>query len=347
MNNLRNIHIFNPEADYSLADFTPGFTPPKSVIRLRRALAHTPLRYADPEKDFLLLLDDIDPEVVIARTGKTGKIPEIIPPSRHKEFFKYVYSHSEDYAIKPWGWTPDLRHRLRQSGAPQELLPGDDTLLIIRRLSHRARTIEFNSIMNEHLSIAGLSEKHHSPLPFEFKNETEALQYLVSNKDVFFKYPWSSSGRGIFHADLSTPADRVSRWISGGIRRQGSIMAELTFDKLLDFATEWKIIDGIPEFIGVSVFNADSHGNYRNNIAAPQRDLMKLIQKYCPDFGEEYIKAQSASIREMAKGYTGFLGIDMMAGKEGSSRACVELNFRMTMGIVALLESGMKNSISV
>ncbi|MDE5842146.1 MAG: hypothetical protein K2H35_00230 [Muribaculaceae bacterium] len=336
------IHIFNPEADYSLAEFRAGYTPPASVIKLRRSLAHTPLRYADPENDIVLLLDEIDSTELYTKLSPTcdssTRLPEIIPPSGHTDFFRRISRDASIFEIRPWGWTPDLRHILKSAGAPEELLPDDTVLINIRRLAHRTQTIRFNAYLNDSLLAEGISHRNISPIPVEIKSLEEGMDFIGVHKDVFFKYPWSSSGRGILHVDESASLCKVEKWIAGGLRRQGSLLAETTFDKTIDFATEWHLSNGTPEFLGLSVFNADINGNYMNNTIAPQKQLRNKIQSVCPEFNENYIRAQSEAIERITNGYTGYLGIDMMGGADGSTRGCVELNFRMTMGIAALLE---------
>lgn len=321
------IHIFNPEADYSLAEFKESYTPPAKVIELRRRLALTPLRFAKPH-DFILLLDN---------PLSSPEDKRVITPDRSKDFFRAVCSSPGKYEIRPWNHTPDLRHRLRLAGAPEILLPDDATLGKIRSLSSRATTVTFNSALNSALSGAGL-ERHLSPLPIIFHHPEKALDWLERERRCFFKYPWSSSGRGILLADITGNPSLIRHWIEGGIRRQGFIMGETLFPKTLDFATEWRICDGHAEYLGVSIFQASGSGKYIANISDCQNSLLRIIKDVAPDFGEKFIEAQRISLEKIAEGYEGFAGIDMMASQDGRISGGVEINFRMTMGIVALLE---------
>lgn len=340
MQEEKTIYIFNPESDYSLANFQPGYTAPASVVKLRRSLAFTPLRYARPDLDIVLLQDDVAVDSLISNLpeSRRSRLPQIIPACEIRSFFESIKNNLDEYIITPWCWTPDLKHRLEIAGAPAQLLPSDDYLLTIRALAHRSVTIRFNNLLNQYLSEAGLSDKHISPLPREFFDPDDAIEFIEGKEDVFFKYPWSSSGRGILHHDYSSSKSKTAEWIKGAIRRQRSVMGETAMDKAIDFATEWDVKSGQPEFLGLSLFNADSNGKYHNNYVGSQSEILKRIQSICPDFDERYIKAQAEAIRQIATGYTGFLGIDMMAASDGSSRGCVELNFRMTMGIAAILE---------
>ena len=379
--NKTAIHIFNPEADYALAEFKESYTPPAPVVKLRRSLALTPLRFARPE-DYILILDNpdtllsdspdkadkqykptnadksnnsdkLDKSDELNYSDKLDKSDEldnsdnrIITPARFKEFFRKVSERSEEYEIRPWNWTPDLRHRLRHAGAPESLLPSDETLLRIRAIASRSTTIPFNEALNIRLPEKGLS-KHISPLPLRFEDVDDAMGWWKkTGEKAFFKYPWSSSGRGVMLADLNLPAAKLKQWIAGGIRKQGYVMAETFFPKSIDFATEWQITDGKASFIGLSLFSASENGNYISNEVGRQSELLKIISGVAPDFNQDFIEAQRDSLDQViagiAPGYNGYAGIDMMASANGRIRGGVELNFRMTMGIVALLENNQK-----
>ncbi|MDE6273301.1 MAG: DUF2520 domain-containing protein [Muribaculaceae bacterium] len=326
----RFIYIFNPEADYALAEYKESYTPPAAVVKLRKNLALDQLRYARPE-DFLLLLDNPSDFTEVSDD-------RLIIPEKAKSFFRKIAHEAEDFEIRPWNWTPDLVGRMRRWGCPEVLLPTKEHLDLIRRLSDRATTIDFNRELNRNLEKKGLG-LHASPLPMVFEDEDKAIEWKKSSDKVFFKYPWSSSGRGVLSADESISDQKLRQWLSGGIRRQGHIMGELFFeDKNLDFATEWEMRDGKANFLGISLFYASADGHYLNNDIRPQREIRKKIMESAKDFSFDFILTQKEALEKIAGDYSGFVGIDMMADGEGRIRGGVELNFRLTMGIAALLE---------
>lgn len=341
------IHIFNPEADYALADFSPGYTPPESVVMLRRKLALTPAKFAGPE-DVVLLLDE--PENLVSASfsksselffneASCGKINFIFPSSAHAFFKKINRGYFLNYGLRPWGWNPAICKTLLNLGAPIELLPSPGFLKLVRNLSHRSITIQFNRNLNRFLGSTGLSTKHISPLPIEYWDVDECIDNLCQDNELVLKYPWSSSGRGLLMTREVESPNKIREWIVGAIRRQGSILAETYFAKILDFATEWHIgLDGA-KFLGVSVFNTTPRGHYRGNYSFPQARLRQIISEVAPDFNDAFIDAQRQALNSIAQGYTGYAGIDMMADKTGAIRGGVEINFRMTMGIAALLEN--------
>lgn len=337
------IHIFNPEADYALGDFKKSYTPPASVITLRRQLALTPLRYAAPG-DFILLLDDPAYLPPLNIVGNESVPTKIIGMTELKMLFAYLrdYPHEvADYQIRPWGWTPSLKHLLKRAGAPEHLLPTDAALLRLRQLASRETSIAFNRYLNREL---GKTEnlRHITPVPELFRYADKALEWKEREKKVVFKYAWSSSGRGILMADEESDSEKLRNWINGGISRHGFVTGERFFRKCLDFATEWKIDSGRPKFLGLSVFRASESGKYEGNISENQANLKSLINSFAPDFDEDFIEMQGNALSQVAEGYTGYAGIDMMADSDGIIRGGVEINFRMTMGIVALLEQQLK-----
>ncbi len=113
-------------------------------------------------------------------------------------------------------------------------------------------------------------------------------------------------------------------------------MIETAAEKAIDFATEWYIADGSARFLGLSLFNASPQGRYQQNVDATQSELLTQIRAVAPDLTPDFIEAQSRVLSSLTRGYSGFAGIDMLADRSGAIRGCIEVNFRLTMGIVSL-----------
>ena len=116
------------------------------------------------------------------------------------------------------------------------------------------------------------------PFATEIFSVEEAFQYLDEHGDAYFKMPWSSSGRGVAAAS-SMSREKLCQWIAGAIRRQGSILAEKAFDRILDFATEWESVNGKAYLIGYSVFKTSAGGRYGGNLEESQESLEKIISE--------------------------------------------------------------------
>ncbi len=315
------IHIFNPDTDYALASGLNFYTPPASVIALRRQLALLPLQYAQPG-DAILCLDPLDPQAL-----PTG-IPIFTPIHSQDHTGALVTTYREirtgaplplDSDFLPWGWNHALRHHLHLLGVPDHCLPSIDRLDHLRALSHRRTTI----LLNQALGAA--------PLPVELTSPDAAIAFWRDNSGCWFKAPWSSAGRGVIcTADLDE--NHIRPWCAGIIRRQGSVMAETGADRRLDFASEWECRDGEARFLGLSLFRTSARGKYLSNDLLPQKEIEAAISQAIPGFDLRMLVSAQASALEayIAPNYDGLLGIDMLA--DGPHlRPCVELNLRRTM----------------
>ncbi len=332
------IHIFNPESDYALASFSPGYTPPAEILQLRARMALTPAAWAIPG-DAILMLDE-KAELHADKSMLDTKGLRLISLADIRGFL----DDNPEATIRPWGWNPMLCHQLRLAGVDDAHLPSDEEMAEIRRLSHRRTAAEFNRLLNAQLCKSTELARHISPEAIEFTDSDEAMQWEAANHPAFFKAPWSSSGRGVLFTDTLDAESRIRPWIAGIIRRQGSVMAESAAQKVIDFATEWEAdtdADGEVslKFLGVSLFEASFRGKYHSNRHAPQRELMQSIRRAAPDFGHEFISAQRDALKSIIESspagsrYHGFIGIDMLADSDGRIRGGIELNFRRTMGI--------------
>lgn len=232
--------------------------------------------------------------------------------------------------IYPWGWDHAIADTLLKAGINPELIPSAATLDKIRMLSHRRTAIEFRRRISD---LTG--EKLINPA-VELTSLSEVEQFLLHTPIAYFKAPWSSSGRGI------VVSDHISRkglmeWAHGTLKKQGSVIAEPTWDRVFDFATEWWITDGEATFCGYSVFETSSRGKYHGNVLAPQEVLKGKIKEAAPSFSPEIIEEQKHLLKEMiAPYYSGPLGIDMFADSGGHINLCVEINLRFTMGFLSL-----------
>ena len=325
----KTLHVFNPEHDLALAVGRGPYTPPAEVKKIRKIQSLLPALYAD-SGDFILRDADIKEDEIKSLPYYSlakEKAIRIINPSE-------IVSITQDIGrVMPWGWDHALRRSLEEAGVSNNLLPSEESLDKLRELSHRRTTILFrNSIA--HL----LSEEVINP-PIELSCLEEVIQFLEFHPLSYFKAPWSSSGRGI------VVSDHISRkglleWAHGIIRRQGSVIAEPSWNRVFDFATEWRVTKGTPEFLGYSVFKTSSRGKYHGNVEASQSELLDTIKKNAPRFRDEIISAQKHALQSnVAPWYEGPLGIDMLADSEGNINPCVEINLRITMGMIGLLKS--------
>lgn len=326
------LHIFNPDTDYALASNSENYTPPVSILAIKRCLSLLPALYASPGDAILLpegtsgTLQANHPFVdLISEKGMKLVLPQ------HVSAFT---ENQKDVEIRPWGWNKTLCKWLTSLGVNEMLIPNKEEINILRNLSHRKLTIPFilnmEDVRNEEIKI-----------PREFTNIGDALSFWQENEEVYFKAPWSSSGRGLLYTkDLEKR--HIEPWLRGIIRSQGSVMGEKAYSRALDFATEWECRDGKAMFLGVSTFITSKRGKYKSNIVAPQDNIVAYILQQIDVYKKgnnlsEIIERQRLLLENyVAPYYAGPLGIDMLVTSERNINPCVEINLRDTMGRVAI-----------
>ncbi|MDE5874410.1 MAG: hypothetical protein K2H15_02085, partial [Muribaculaceae bacterium] len=280
------LFIFNPETDYALASGSLAYNPPAVVKALRRHLALLPA-YMARERDAVVILDspgnepDEELRSIVARKGI-----DIVALSDCADYVaERMEKEGKAPIVTPWGWNHSLRKTLRSAGLAENLLIGKEALESFRNISHRRSTIDFYRMLSERLDLS------HIEIPRECNSTDEALGACAENEISYLKAPWSSSGRGVVTTESLSP-DRLKEWISGCIRRQGSVMVEKGYDRTGDFASEWWIENGNARFMGLSMFNTSKDGRYGGNAFMPDEEIERRIISLSPQWSREIIEAQ-------------------------------------------------------
>ncbi len=163
--------------------------------------------------------------------------------------------------------------------------------------------------------------------------------FLSEAPRCFLKFPWSGSGRGVIDAS-AFPSGEVRRRALGVIRRQGSIMCEKRLDKVKDFAMLFHSDGEKVSFVGYSLFFTDHAGTYAGNLLAKDELILDELSQSVP---KEHLEETALCLEKiftelLAMDYKGYFGVDMMVYRQGEKleiAPCVEVNLRMTMGVVA------------
>ncbi|MBQ2535503.1 MAG: hypothetical protein II549_01205 [Bacteroidaceae bacterium] len=235
----------------------------------------------------------------------------------------------------PWGWSLATKRRYERMGVPVELLPSDDWIEEVRKLSSREYACEYikellEEFQDERLLGDGMF----------FCKDVSTLNSQLStvNCHLIFKSPWSSSGRGVFVDRMADGKCQMStlKRLQGFLSSQGGFVVDRFYEnKVLDFAMEFFVHeDHTVEFLGWSVFHAGENGAYGYNYVESQEELLRRI-----DTDENLLLRLIEYHKEhLAKtAYHGPVGIDMLKTADGSIHPCLEINLRMNMGILALL----------
>lgn len=322
---MKVVRIFNPEHDLALAFGGTNYTPPPMARLLRRDLQLLPMWIGDNGECVLSQGDDIDNSWIedmnnVYELGVEVTTTEQIP------YFD---------AFSPWGWNHFLRRRLFLDGAKESALPSIEDVDNIRKLSHRRISIEIHRMFLDR--VKGLRDI----IPIECYDIEAVLDFARKYPCAYTKAPWSSSGKGIYRA-LDIDGLDFTRWCSGIIKRQGSIMCECPLDAVLDFAMEFKCEGGKTQFVGYSIFNNDTHSSFSGGLIGSTDFLHTQLVS---TLGNESLlcDVQAAAVNIIdnliAPQYNGYLGLDMMIYRDENGELClnpcIELNLRTTMGVVS------------
>jgi len=225
----------------------------------------------------------------------------------------------------PWGWSLATKQRYLHMGIPECDLPTDEWLAMVRRLSSRQFAYRYGQQLTKDFGdAAGL-------VPCQMQFVTTVPETLPTTP-MIGKAPWSSSGRGNLVINELSPA--VTERLQGIIRQQGGVLMDHFYPKQTDFALEFWVEDGSVDYLGLSVFDADASGHYGGNFVESQSMLRQrigisdaLLQQLI-DYHRQHLAALP---------YRGPVGIDMLLTTDGRVHPVIEINFRMTMGRLAIL----------
>ena len=322
------LYIFNPEHEIALAHGSPFFTAPRAGRLLRSDLGFLPALWA--------MGDDIvwtdSPQKALEATCKLGVE---VPPRLFADtrMIKRVVNQVD--GVEPWGWDAAIHQELLRLGVRKEVMPTDEELERIRFISHRRQV----NVLLEMMRLTNLKNKIVGEC-IEINNEADLLYQLNLRTKVVLKAPWSCSGRGV--RLVTTPIDSVVyHWAKGIIPSQGSIMLEPWYDKATNFGMEFFFDDTGIHYQGLSLFNTNKTAYTGNIIASEEAKRSFLAQQISPKLIDEVCEAILFVFPQCFPNfYYGPFGIDMMVVKDKNDKKfihpCVEINFRRTMGHVAI-----------
>ena len=226
--------------------------------------------------------------------------------------------------VVPWGWSKALVYRLSKAGVRREVMPSDERLERLRTLSSRVFTCKLQRELGLDAAVCTSWE------------EVASFERRVG--PAVMKAPWSSSGKGLMM--VSSPTARG--WMQNTVAREGAVVCERWMDRVQDFALEFTVEEsGAVQYEGLSVFRTSPSGRYvAHDFVTPEEQHAALMQWASEEEVQRWRKWWQKRLEEddiRAFSYIGPMGVDMLVGADGKINPCVELNWRMTMGHVALL----------
>jgi len=310
---MKKLYIFNPENDMALASGSPYYMAPASAKKMASDLAMLPVWYAD-EGSAVLLTDVRQVEWL------RGECVLSLPVEGWVEIIE------KKVEVMPWGWSPALLHRL-----------GDDVYAkvdvdAIRRLSSRRTAVD----LLPKVRMDGTEGES-----FWLTSVDEVCAFAMKHEKVLLKAPWSGSGKGI-QPLCGQPDDNLKGWSRRIIASQGGVVGEPFYQKVKDFAMEFKASGSGVKFVGYSLFEADARGIYKENVLASDEFVERKLTEYVSsrllkNVGERLLEELEHLLK---RDYQGYLGVDMMVIRTADGYAvhpCVEVNLRMNMGVVSRL----------
>jgi len=261
-------------------------------------------------------------------------VREYWPPKRIMQMEADLKNLASLWKEGPWGWSLATKLRYKKMGVDEKNLPDDEWLDNLRRLSSREWSCNYlHKLLKE---IGPRCDEYFISadclLGYEMRFFTEVN---TETGDRIYKSLWSSSGRGIFTSDSLSKAHLHDR-LHSLVNTQGGYVSDRFYkNKKTDFAMEFLIdSNGKVNFLGYSVFKAESKGTYQYNVVDSQQQLKKMtgVNPRLLDTLAEYHEQHLSDT-----GYQGYLGIDMLVTDDGRLHPVVEINFRMNMGILAMM----------
>jgi len=331
------LHYFNPGHEAAVSNGSPFYVAPANVQFMQRELAFLPAWYAQ-NNDFVLVGNDFDFSFF---ENNKKYFPDLAQPiSFDKDYilnFNRIKSFGAEIYASFWGISPAAINFFEKIGAKNEI-----NLHIV----HWEK--EFQNLCSRRAANECLIYlKHKIPqiaveVP-QFVNSMQMFENVINNTDemLIAKNPFSSSGRGILRIDPKNFSRATRQIIHGWLRRQGCVSIEPMYTKILDFAMEFRCVNGQNAvFEGYSLFETDKKCAYKNNILTFQKKIENIICQFVDIELIEQIKNEiNVFLNEKYKNYSGFLGVDMLiyvSENQYFIYPCVEINMRANMGILAI-----------
>lgn len=240
--------------------------------------------------------------------------------------------------LVPWGWNESLIHKARLAGFKEETLHSDTQMALLRTLSNRAVSVQ----LLKELKAENPDYLCGDSASCDSLEEVEAFHKI--HRSTLLKAPWSCNGRGIMSITYAYITPQTERWIVGLIKSQGSVIAEKFQEKVCDFAMGFYADgEGRVSFVGYSLFLTDGRGGYVGNILSTDERIADFLARWIPlsvlESVRNSLESKLACVLAPAC-YRGYLGVDMLVARFETGvpfrlLPCVEVNLRMSMGMVA------------
>ena len=329
-----DVFYFNPTCELAVANGSFSYMPPRLLRGFERDCSILPFVFGK-SGDFVLTEEAPSKEFTMRLKDTGFEMPEFC------QLQELISGKTETIGtILPWGWSPaahfylkDLKEKCSPEFRESPVFSWKDEQ---KTLFERITSLDFLTLFLKQ-----------NPLDFLIGPELagtkvtaiEEIEKLLNNQfPLVLKAPVSSSGRGV--QIIRKPKLNTSnrQWISGILNQQKYLIAEPFLDKAVDFSFQFKISDNETEYLGYSIFETNTNGQYQSTLIHPEINQTISVEMNSK-IGETALLLKEALKNSVyAKWHRGFLGIDAMIYSETGGlkiQPCIEINSRMNMGILS------------
>lgn len=328
------IHYFNPGHEAAVLNTSKYYMPPSNVVCMQNDLSFLPAWYAN-SGDFILVNETPPNEFI----DLIKKELDIQVQSFSIKGIDRIKNKLINQQVRLWGISPQAIHLFDTINSEYNL-----------NLSLPVWSDGYRNLCDRHTAHNCLTEIVNSDnyfpkdiIPTFFSSLEDIEQHVHQNPTIKYlaKAPFSSSGRGLLWLPVGELTRTEKQILHGFLKKQGSISIEQVLNKKTDFAMEFFSENQDVHFIGYSLFETNSKGNYLGNFIGKQEDILKKINEYIPISLLTTVKEKLIAFikKNIAPIYKGYIGVDMMIYHDNSEyklHPCLEINIRNNMGIIAL-----------
>ncbi len=332
-----NVFFFNPETENRVAALPRPYHPNKQVLALLEDLEFLCAFLA--RRDDVAVLRNLPSDKHIINLRKAGFVlPELEALEEGKLAATSLLRERKIHIFLPWSKAPGLEAAFvpfAKSANHQPLLKWQDSDRSL--FSKQEQASYFSEWFGESYSIDSTNALR------------SALDSLSENdiSELVWKRNIGNAGAGMKRLSVDDLEELLAQSSSPNLDREGGFLLEPFHERCFDFSLQFQRRKGKIEFLGAVEQIVNPAGGYRGSIAMPKfaQGLDSEFARYLMTKALPVYSDDSPLMHDLGRwcdrfDYQGPFGIDsyLYRDKSGklSHRPACEINFRHTMGRVAL-----------
>lgn len=332
----RDLYFFNPTCETAIANGSETYMAAQILREFEADLSLLPMVLASandyvlsskkPSEGFIQNLNDIGFPI------SNWATKDNILKERNLIFKRII----------PWGWSPAAHFQLSEI---KKKVSGDfcNSKVFSWKKEYKAlferktSALVFERFISKYKSAVYCSSE---AVPSILQSETEINLYLENHPDMVLKSPISSSGRGVQMIRNRKLSVSNWQWAKAVLNQSGYLMAEPLHRKKLDLSFQFEIDpSGKVIYHGYVFFYTNSNGMYEGH------HLNRTVDELVGNDFSGLLNETGGRLKTLIEDsdypalHEGYLGIDGMIIDDAGAlkiHPCLEINCRLTMGMVAL-----------